>query len=233
MHPREHTPPLPSSEHSPLPLPNALSLQTPSNNLAPDLNDNSPQTRLQAQAGDPCRHGASPSDSSRPTLLPTPRDSTHPHHHGLWQVVVPGPGPGPAVVGHHEGSTQTGALRPAHPAVVGHPGGSTQETWPLRPAHQARRTTGASTSSPASAGHLEQTRSILPTIMEAAAVSRRRRPRTQATSHTSRRTRRTRLRSQKPARRTERSISMIDYLFGDVLCPGVWIFRICTLQISP
>lgn len=80
---REPTLQLPSSERSPLPLLNALSLPTPSNNLAPDLNDNSLQTQLQAQAEDPCRHEASPSDSSRRTLLPTPSDSTRPHHHGL------------------------------------------------------------------------------------------------------------------------------------------------------
>lgn len=73
---------LPSSEHSPLPLLSAPSPPTPSNNLAPDLNANSRQTPPQPQAGDRCRHEARPTDSSRPTLLPTPSDSTHPRHRG-------------------------------------------------------------------------------------------------------------------------------------------------------
>lgn len=81
---RHHEPTLrlPSSEHSPLHLLSALSPPTPSNNLAPDHNDNSRQTQPQPQAGDRCRHVARPTDSSRPTLLPTPSDSTHPHHRG-------------------------------------------------------------------------------------------------------------------------------------------------------
>lgn len=82
---RHHEPTLqlPSSEHSLLPLLSVLSPPTHSNNSAPDLNDNSRQTRPQAQAGDRCRHGASPTDSSRPTPLPTPSDSTLPRHRGL------------------------------------------------------------------------------------------------------------------------------------------------------
>lgn len=73
---------LPSSEHSPLHLLSALSPPTPSKNLAPDLNANSRQTQPRPQAGDRCRHEARPTDSSRPTLLPTLSDSTRPHHRG-------------------------------------------------------------------------------------------------------------------------------------------------------
>lgn len=82
---RHHEPThrLPSSEHSPLPLLSAPSPPTPSNNSALDLNDNSPQTQPQPQAGDRCRHGARPTDSSPPTLLPTPSDSTRPRRRGL------------------------------------------------------------------------------------------------------------------------------------------------------
>lgn len=91
MRPRELTLRLPSSEHSPPPLLNALSPPalnalsppTPSNNSAPDHNDNSPQTQLQPQADDRCRHGARPTDSSQPTLLPTPSGNTRRPHHGL------------------------------------------------------------------------------------------------------------------------------------------------------
>lgn len=83
MRHHEPTPRLPSSEHSPPPLLSALSPPTPSNNSAPDLNGNSRQTRPQPQAGGRCRHGARPTDSSRPTLLPTPSGSTRPRRRGL------------------------------------------------------------------------------------------------------------------------------------------------------